>query len=193
VKSLLVVNPIRLNKLKEIANEINNNRIGGAVAELGVYQGDFAKYINELFTDKKIYLFDTFDGFSYEDVLVDREHNYSTGMENWKNTSIDIVLSKMKYPHNVIFVKGYFPDTTSGIENETFSFVSLDVDLYKPMAEGLKWFYDRLETGGYLMIHDYINKDYLGVSIAVKEFCENNNIECSIINDFPNSAVIKKM
>ncbi len=41
----------------------------GVVAEAGVYKGDFAKEMNRVFFDRKIYLFDTFEGFPETDIL----------------------------------------------------------------------------------------------------------------------------
>lgn len=47
------------------ANSIN---LQGAVAEAGVRDGEFAQYINKYFPTKKLYLFDTFEGFNNEQV-----------------------------------------------------------------------------------------------------------------------------
>jgi O-methyltransferase len=38
--------------------------IPGAAAELGVYKGPFAQMINKLLPDRKLYLFDSFQGFA---------------------------------------------------------------------------------------------------------------------------------
>lgn len=40
-----------------------DNSLEGDVAELGVFKGDFAKHINRKFPDRKLYPFDTFEGF----------------------------------------------------------------------------------------------------------------------------------
>jgi O-methyltransferase len=52
----------RLSSLELCAQEIDEDS-EGCVAELGVYRGDFAQYINTLFPNRKFYLFDTFEGF----------------------------------------------------------------------------------------------------------------------------------
>jgi len=39
-----------------------------------------------------------------------------------------LVLNKMKYPENVIFKKGWFPDTAKELEDR-FTFVNLDMDI----------------------------------------------------------------
>jgi len=163
---------VRYRNFELISNEIKSRNIQGDIAEVGVFRGDFAKLINETFENKKLYLFDTFESFDREefDAEVKRgrcsEELYNTHL----NTSCDIVMEKMKYPENCIIKKGLFPQTAVGLENLKFSFVSIDTDLENSIYESLKWFYPRLNEGGYIFLHDY-NHYYLGgVKIAVSRF-----------------------
>ena len=183
---------IRASALELIANEIYDKNILGNVAELGVYRGDFAKYINMVFPDKKLYLFDTFEGFDTRDVKTEIEYNYSTGKQDFSETNVELVLEKMNNRQNCIIKKGYFPETAIGI-NETFSFVSIDVDLYEPMYKGLQFFYEKLNTGGYIMVHDYNNKEYSGIKIALRKFSEEKKVPYFPICDAWGSAVIMKI
>ncbi|MCL2265299.1 MAG: TylF/MycF family methyltransferase [Treponema sp.] len=164
--------------LRNTAQNIISNGVKGEVAELGVFQGEFARHINKQFSDRKLYLFDTFDGFSTDDIekdieigstekILDEEYNFS-------GTTEEYVLDRMEYPENCIIKKGYFPKTAEGLE-ERYAFVSLDADLYQPMYEGLKYFYPRLEKGGYIFVHDFYNEDFIGTRKAVMEY--NNKIE----------------
>jgi len=163
---------IRASTLELIAREIYEKDIPGHTAELGVYRGDFAKLINRAFPDRKLYLFDTFEGFDKRDVEVELTNNYSTGEQDFSQTSVDLVLSKMEHREQCIVKKGYFPETTRGID-EKFAFVSIDVDLYAPMYEGLQYFYDHLQKGGYIMLHDYNNDGYKGIKNALRKFSSN--------------------
>ncbi len=52
---------------------------------------------------------------------------------------------------------------------EQFEFVLIDVDFEKSIYEGLKYFFPRLSTGGYIFVHDY-NSSLLGVERAVDRF-----------------------
>lgn len=73
--------------------------------------------------------------------------------------------------------KGYFPDTTEGLENETYCLVSLDADLYKPTLTGISYFYPRLVTGGYIFVHDFGTYAWgHGVKNAVREYCLEHSI-----------------
>lgn len=165
----------RLFTFELCAKEIIENNIEGEVAELGVFRGDFSKLLNEVFPDKKLYLFDTFESFDSRDIEEEKKskcmrddiiNNITMGL---KDTNVEHVMSKMKNKDNVIIKKGYFPESLGSLE-EKFCFVSLDVDLYRPTLEGLKYFYERLSKGGYIFIHDYNHKLCPGVCAAVRDF-----------------------
>lgn len=191
IKVPTITNYIRISTLELAAHEIRERKVSGSVAELGVYKGEFAKYINQLFPDRKFYLFDTFQGFAEEDVKVEQTNNYSTGKQNFANTSVADVLGKMKYPQQCEVRQGWFPESLQGLE-DTFCFVSLDADLYKPIYDGLEYFYPRLSRGGYIFVHDYNNSQYEGAKAAVREFCDKNNIGYTPITDSWGSVVISK-
>jgi O-methyltransferase len=184
----------RLTALNNAAEMITKNKIEGEAAELGVFQGDFAKRINKLFPNKKLYLFDTFEGFSGEDIKKDFEIGSSEKIMdqkyNFSDTNEKFVLGRMEYPENCILKKGYFPETAKGVE-EKFAFVSLDADLYQPMLEGLKYFYPRLEKGGYIFVHDYFFEDFPGVKKAVKEYQTIEEIQYVALGDNMSIAIVK--
>ena len=59
---------IRLATLELVSYEIAKKNLAGNVAELGVYKGKFARYLNQYFPDRLLYLFDTFEGFDNRDI-----------------------------------------------------------------------------------------------------------------------------
>jgi len=166
-------------------------QVPGNVAELGVYQGDFAKRLNQLSPDRKLYLFDTFAGFADQDVATEKASGFSTGAQSFANTSVELVLRKMPYPQQCIIKQGFFPATAAGVE-DTFCFVSLDADLYDPILEGLRFFYPRLSPGGYIFVHDFNNDEYRGARQAVIEFCRAEGIGFTPLPDSGGTAVISK-
>lgn len=183
---------VRLSSLRLVADEVYENKIEGSVAELGVYQGEFAKYINYLFRDRKFYLFDTFSGFAEKDVKKEMKENLSNAVVGeFKNEDVQLVLDKMNFKDNCIVRKGYFPETSIGIE-DSFAFVSLDVDLYGPILEGLKFFYPRLSKGGYIFVHDYNSTRFHGVKKAVREYCNEQGIRYVPLSDICGSVAIVK-
>ena len=66
LSNLTTRDSIRVCSLHAVAEEIHSKSVNGNVAELGVYQGEFAKHIHGMFPDRSLYLFDTFQGFSSE-------------------------------------------------------------------------------------------------------------------------------
>lgn len=167
---------------------IRERNIKGSIAELGVYQGAFSFFLASELRDRKIYLFDTFEGFSDSDLVSD-EVNGDKSV--FKDTSVQKVWDIMPVKENVIVKKGWFPDTTDGVD-DTFCFVSLDADLYKPILAGLEFFYPRLEKGGYIFVHDFESVTYPGCKQAVMEFCGKHNVGFVPILDRCSSAIITK-
>lgn len=183
---------VRIASLENIAKKIYENNVLGSVAELGVYRGAFAKYINQLFYNRKLYLFDTFEGFNKADIEVDRQKKFSNSeIADFQNTSVDVVLGKMKYPEMCRIMAGYFPEIATGLE-EQFAFVSIDVDLYKPTYAGLQFFYPRMVKNGYIFVHDVRNSRFKGVKAAVKQYCTENSINYFPLTDICGTAVIMK-
>ena len=160
---------------------------------MGVYRGDFAKVINEIFPERKFYLFDTFEGFPEIDLNYEIEHGLlKNEVGKLSNTSVEYVLNKMPYRDKCIIRKGYFPDTTEGLENEQYAFVNIDVDLYKPIISGLEYFWPRMVENGYIIVHDYFSFSYDGARKAINEFAKKNNIGYVPIGDTLSIAFVKK-
>ena len=135
----------------------------GDMAEVGVYEGCSAKLICEAKGDRALRLFDTFEGLpsgSGRDRAV-----YSGGQYRGSLESAQHYLQQ--YP-NVHFYKGYFPQTTSQLNGQAYSFVHLDVDLYESTLACLNYFYPRMQRGGVMLSHDY--SILAGVRGAFDEF-----------------------
>lgn len=183
---------VRYSSLELCAHEINRRQLAGAIAEVGVYQGEFAARVNEAFPDRTFYLYDTFAGFDEKDTTIEKNRQFSTGDEYFGNTSVELVLSRMQHPNQCVVRKGYFPETVGAESGEPFVFVSLDADLYKPLYDGLCFFYPRLVSGGFIFVHDFNNDAYSGAREAVTQFCQENNINYFPLSDIGGTAVLTK-
>lgn len=179
--------------LEKMAHILKSKKVSGAVAELGVYRGDFAKVINEVFPDRKLYLFDTFEGFPEQDMRYETENNLLLNeVGRLSNTSVEFVLGRMPYRENCVIRQGYFPDTTVGLEGEQYAFVNIDVDLYKPILAGLEYFWPRMADNGYIIVHDYFSFAYAGTRKAIEEFSEKHAVGFCPIGDTASVAFVKK-
>lgn len=169
----------RVNFLRDFCKEREDVSTEYAVAEGGVFQGMFAAEINKYFPNRKLYLFDTFEGFDKRDVEVEIKNNFSNVVENYySETTVETVMQKMQHPEQVVICKGYFPETIQGLEEQKYLFVNLDFDLYAPILSGLEYFYPRMADGGVMLIHDYFTEYYHGVKEAVDEF--EKRINCKL-------------
>ena len=175
--SVLRMFDARVAVMRLLSEQIYQLDIPGNVAELGVFRGEFSSLISAAFPDRKIHLFDTFEGFSEKYITID----------------IDSVLHVMPDPTRTVIHKGWFPDTFSDVRDETFCFVSLDADLYAPTAAALPLFYERLATGGVLLIHDVYSTQFSGCRKAVGEFCLRNHLFADPVCDLHGSAMIRKL
>ena len=183
----------RVAVMRLLAEQIHQLDIPGDVAELGVFQGEFSSLISAAFPDRKIHLFDTFEGFKEKDVAIEFSNHLSRAKAgDFSSTDVDSVLRLMPDPAQAVVHKGWFPDTFSDITDETFCFVSLDADLYAPTAAALPLFYERLAVGGVLLIHDVYSTQFSGCRKAVDEFCQKNHLFADPVCDLHGSAIIRK-
>lgn len=155
--------------VKRFSQMIYVNNTQGAVAEAGVYRGDFSKEINKYFYDRKLYLFDTFEGFVLDDLTNQEKESIEKNIGYLSNTSEQVVLEKLPFKENADIRKGYFPDTAKGIE-EKFVFVNLDLDIYKPTLEGLRFFWPRMQEGCVILVHDYFNEIFPNIKKCIDDF-----------------------
>jgi O-methyltransferase len=183
---------VRIKTLELCTSLIREKNVHGAVAELGVYRGGFAKYISRLNYDRELYLFDTFTGFSEVDVKLERQMKFSEGDQSFSNTSVEYVLKQLDKRQKVTVRKGYFPETAVGLEAEEFALVSIDVDLYNPIVSGIKYFWPRTSRGGFIFVHDYNNPLYPGVKKAVNECVDAFSIPLLPIPDNMGTVVLAK-
>lgn len=127
---------------------------------------------------QKAHLFDTFSGFDKRDLEEESAKlNRILSDTLFDNGSVEESLGTIGYRANCIVKKGYFPETiTEDVRLESFAFVSLDMDLYRPILEGLNFFGDRLSPGGSIFVDDFSSEDFPGAIQAVVEFCEKNQV-----------------
>lgn len=138
-------------------------RLGGEMAEVGVYQGCSAKIISIASGAMPLHLFDTFAGLPAPD-----DGEYVRMREGHYAASLASVQAFLADCQNISFHPGLFPDSASLCGEQRFSFVHLDVDLKSSTRACLEFFYPRMVPGGVILTHDY---SYLeGVRAAFAEF-----------------------
>jgi O-methyltransferase len=168
---------------------IKDGNIPGALAEVGVYQGETARIIHEMNPNRDFHLFDTFEGFPEAALAAEKSTEGKYHVSNFSDTSIDGVKSYISGNDHLKFHPGYFPDSAADVTEGTYAFVHLDADLYQPTIEALSYFYPKLSPGGVIIIHDY-NHTWEGVRRAVDEFSKTIPENFLEIADWNGSAIV---
>lgn len=160
----------------------------GAMAQVGVFRGGSAKLISlaKKGNNESFYLFDTFEGMPDVDLTVDLHKK-----GDFKNTSLEGVQKLFVTEKNIIFCKGFFPETANKVSSDKFSFVYIDVDIYKSVMDSLNFFYPKLVQGGFMVFDDYMGKNTPGVKKALDEFLKDKR-EIPIITTVGQSIIIKQ-
>jgi len=184
---------VRRDMLTLLCRSVAERNISGAIAELGVFQGQTARLLHYYFPERKLLLFDTFQGFDKRDVEAELETTgLKTTEEHFSNTAVDSV-RKLIQPlnDNIQFIPGYFPSSIQDAEIPSeFAFVHIDVDLYQPTLAGLSYFFPKLSHGGIIVIHDY--NAWPGVRKAVEEYCLTQSLIPIPMPDKSGSCMILK-
>jgi O-methyltransferase len=165
ISDYTLVDRVRCFMIYQFAKQIVN--VPGDVAEIGVYKGGTARLLSKALdsTNKIIHLCDTFAGMPPTDPTKDLHKE-----GDFNDTSIDAVKFYLNDCSNVVYHIGVFTDTITGIENNLFSLVHIDVDIYKSVLNCLTFFYHRVRTGGIIIIDDYGFLSCPGAKMAVDEF-----------------------
>ena len=168
---------VRRDMMLLLLKSIEDRRVPGRFAELGVYKGGTAQLIHMYSPNRELELFDTFEGFDRRDMQDDEEKaGHIVDEALFKDTGLELVkLAIASKNDNVHFHKGFFPESfPPALAGESFAFVHLDADLYAPILAGLKLFYPLLSGGGFLVVHDY--NAWIGARQAVDEFSSERGL-----------------
>jgi len=140
----------------------------GDAAEVGVYKGGTAYLIAAaLFpSGKKLHLFDTFCGIPITDPDIDLHRQ-----GDFADISLEIVERLLKPFSCCRLHPGRFPETLSpDCQENSFSFVHVDVDIYQSAVDCCSYFYPRLTRGGIMIFDDYGFSTCPGIRRAVDEY-----------------------
>ncbi len=170
---------------------LKREKIEGDFAELGVYKGRSAKVLHHMDPSRIFHLFDTFNGFSREDLEGESGEAATYTPIHFADTDQESVIQYINGNQNIRIHKGYFPGTEEIVRDCRFALVNMDADLYNPTHAGLEFFYSRLVPGGVILIHDY-NHKWPGIMKAVDEFAKKIPEVVAFVPDTDGTAMIIK-
>ena len=184
----------RRDMLVLLLRSIVTRGIEGDFAELGVYKGDTATLLHYYAPERVLHLFDTFEGFTERSVAAERERtSHDVHATHFADTSLDAVKARIAQKNDSVrFYQGYFPDSIPReLVSSVYAFVHLDADLFEPIIEGLRFFYPRMQPGGFIVVHDY--NAWPGSRKAVDDFFADKPEIPVPMPDKSGSALIVKL
>ena len=194
VSPFTMTSPERIAAVIQAVRYIHDNNIPGDLVECGVWRGGSAMAMAMTLksigaTDRKIYLFDTFEGMTEptdEDVShhgrsAEQEFQASGGrgeISTWCLGSLEEVkvnLSQTGYPEqNINYVKGKIEETVPGIMPDQIALLRLDTDWYESTKHELEHMFPVLSSEGVLILDDYGH--WQGARKAVDDYISSNKI-----------------
>jgi hypothetical protein len=177
-------------------NNILINNIPGDFVECGVWRGGSSRLIGKMLSEKgitnrKIYLYDTFEGMTppteddkdlngyMADKLMKESEEEDKGTTIWCVADLQDVQQNMESTglplDNIVLVKGKVEDTIPDTVPEgPIALLRLDTDWYDSTKHELVHLYPKLEINGILIIDDYGH--WQGCRKATDEYFNENKI-----------------
>jgi O-methyltransferase len=111
-------------------------------------------YVNFNCLNKKYYLLDTFSGMD-ERYSTASEMARSKKLGYGKETGLYERVKKTFEHFNVEIVRGPIPDTLPLVKTTKVSYLSIDMNCVKPEVDALYFFWDKMVSGGLIILDDY--------------------------------------
>lgn len=168
--------------------------------EVGCWHGHSSYMICHLIKKYKkninLNIFDSFKGLSKETIsdknLLKFNDNQILKIRRQFEANEDFVKNEVLGEFDFINIyKGWVPEKFYILKNKKFSFVHIDVDLYEPTIESLKFFYPRLIDGGVIVCDDYNSKVFDGAKRACDEFFGDKEVKFSFAPAIGSFFIIK--
>lgn len=160
--------------------------VRGEILEFGIFKGNsFFRWIKfrdllEQTSSRKVIGFDIFGDFPEAKYEGDKQRRDDFVEETNGGKSISLeemkeLLDKQALSKNVELIKGDILVTLKNYLEKNphlkVSLLHIDVDLYEPVKEILEQLYDRVSTGGIIILDDY--GTFAGTNKAVDDFFNN--------------------
>lgn len=152
----------------------------GDFVECGVNTGAYSRavvdFINFPETKKKFYLFDTFNGLD-ETLVTDGEKK--VGIDKYFGVYKDVyqqVVDTFK-PFNVKIIRGAIPSTLDLCDAEKICYLSIDMNCVEPEIEAVEYFWNKIVTGGVIILDDYGFPMHINQKIAFDKLAKEKNVE----------------
>lgn len=158
----------------------------GRIAEVGTFRGvsaymlcDTLRRENADFRGAGVDLFDSFEGIS-EPTDEDGVNDVSVPVGGVPRraglfaASLESVQEALAEFPEVSFHRGWVPDTFAAVPRRPYRFVHLDLDLFQPTLDSLRYFAPLMAPGGAIVIDDIGSVRWPGVLEAARKFSDES-------------------
>lgn len=104
-------------------------------------------------SDKRIYLFDTFEPFRLNPETGDNDS--TRGIHDKYAPSVEAIVENFSEWKNVNIIKGRIPETLASTNIEKVAFLHIDLNHSIAECEALRYFWPKLVAGGIVLLDDY--------------------------------------
>jgi len=170
--------------LQQLLEQVLKSSVDGDVAECGCWRGHSSYIISTLLAGNgfngTFHIFDSFEGglsgkdvedvnarVDLTDIEIEREKKIFASAE------ADLHQALRNFDFYNLY-KGWIPERFDEVNDRSFAFVHIDVDLYQPTLDSLEFFYPRLQPGGVIVVDDYGYTQFPGAKKSVDEFLQRN-------------------
>jgi O-methyltransferase len=154
--------------------------LDGDIIECGVWKGGMGIFLKKIFSDKTIWLADSFSGFqnpSKAKYSFSQERHQEGGMtvpyehvlKAFKDNNIDT--------DDINFLVGYVNDTLPLANIQQLSLLRVDVDAYSATMEVLEHLYDKVVDNGYIVFDDTCLTE---TRHAIEDFFKSRSIDIKL-------------
>lgn len=150
------------------------DHVPGDTVEVGAYRGKTSYFICQARGRGTHHVFDSFEGLSNPQ-MEDTPDNKTAF--HWRRGDLtaqeEVIRTNLAEFTNVEYYRGWVPDRFPEVADRQFAFVHIDVDLYQPTLDSLKFFYPRLESCGIIICDDYGFTSCPGAYRAMHEYMQD--------------------
>jgi hypothetical protein len=185
--ALTMVGRRRLHNFRTLIERALDNGVPGDVLEAGVWRGGasiLARAVLESrgVTGRRVIVADSFAGLPPPSAQFPADD----GADFHTHPELAVTLEQVRanfrrfglLDDQVVFLQGWFRDTMPRVEADALAVLRLDGDMYESTIDPLRYLYDRVSPGGWVIVDDY----YLinGCQRAVHDFLDARGLDVAI-------------
>ena len=156
--------------------------LDGDFVECGVNTGICSlavmKYCDFNKSNKKFYLFDTWEGIPMDQFTQDEKN---IGLDQAHAGSYDSCFDQVKanfmpFP-NAVLVKGRVPETLSQVNIEKVAYIAIDMNAVAPEIAAAEYFWPKMVSGAVMVLDDYGWLHHVHQKVAFDKFAEERGVK----------------